>query len=336
MPSNLIPSIEGFAKGAFATAAGLSTIGVGLLYYGQNYLIYPSAYPPGSRTEVPVPSDFGLPYEDLRLTTADNVKIQCYLMVQKTDLGSQATPVPGELDVSAEEFPATRPTIMMFHGNGGNMGHRIPLAKVFYIKMRCNVMMVSYRGYGRSEGSPSEKGIQQDAQTALNYLTSHPVLSRTPVILYGQSIGGAVSIDLASRNLETVKALILENTFLSIPRLIPQALPILSPFSFLCHQKWESFTKLPQIPPSTPILMLSGKQDEVVPPDHMEALWKIAEKRGQQPTEEVKTEEVRDDRERGSGRSRFVLFEKGHHNDTCVQQGYWTAVSEFVASLGES
>ncbi|KZT21886.1 alpha/beta-hydrolase [Neolentinus lepideus HHB14362 ss-1] len=335
MPSNLIPSIEGFAKGAFATAAGLSTIGVGLLYYGQNFLIYPSAYPPGSRTEVPVPSDFGLPYEDLRLTTSDNVKIQCYLLVQKRDLSPPATLVPGEMDFPEDEFPATRPTIMMFHGNGGNMGHRVPLAKVFYIKMRCNVMMVSYRGYGRSEGSPSEKGLQQDAQTALDYLTSHPVLSRAPVILYGQSIGGAVSIDLASRNLDTVKALILENTFLSIPKLIPQALPILSPFSFLCHQKWESYVKLSKIPASTPMLMLSGKMDEVVPPKHMESLWKIAEKRGQQATEELKTEDVREERESGAGKNRFVLFEKGHHNDTCVQPGYWTAVSEFVAGLGE-
>ena len=47
---------------------------------------------------------------------------------------------------SQTQFAATRPTVIMFHGNGGNMGHRIPLAKVFYVKMRCNVMMVSYRG----------------------------------------------------------------------------------------------------------------------------------------------------------------------------------------------
>ena len=46
----------------------------------------------------------------------------------------------------------------MFHGNGGNHGHRIPLARVFYLKMRCNVLMMSYRGYGLSDGSPSEKG----------------------------------------------------------------------------------------------------------------------------------------------------------------------------------
>ena len=56
------------------------------------------------------------------------------------------------------QFIASRPTVLMFHGNGGNHGHRIPLAKIFYMRMRCNVFMLSYRGYGLSDGSPSEKG----------------------------------------------------------------------------------------------------------------------------------------------------------------------------------
>jgi hypothetical protein len=89
----------------------------------------------------------------------------------------------------------------MFHGNAGNHGHRIPLAKVFYTKMRCNVLMLSYRGYGQSEGTPSEKGcpflvisrevriewelwtgLCMDADTALEYVTSDPVLSQTPIV----------------------------------------------------------------------------------------------------------------------------------------------------------
>lgn len=104
----------------------------------------------------------------------------------------------------------------MFHGNGGNLGHRIPLARVFFSKMRCNVLMMCYRGlvlmlvrsaivltisvrYGLSEGSPSEKGMQYeptyvtalnlessgikiDAQTGLEYISSHPVLSRTAIV----------------------------------------------------------------------------------------------------------------------------------------------------------
>lgn len=66
---------------------------------------------------------------------------------------------------------------------------------------------------------------------------------------------------------------------MTLPSLIPTALPFLSPFAFLCHQKWESANKLPKIPVTTPILMLSGLQDEVVPAEHMRGLWEIAKRR---------------------------------------------------------
>ncbi|KAF9787968.1 Alpha/Beta hydrolase protein [Thelephora terrestris] len=340
--SDLIPAIESFAKGAFATAAGLSTIGVGLLWYGQNYLIYPASFPEGSRTNVPVPTQYDLPYEDLTLVTQDRVKIRCYLLVQRKELNlatKTTFDILPEAEDPPEKYAATRPTIIMFHGNGGNMGHRIPLAKIFYLKMRCNVMMVSYRGYGLSEGSPSEEGFQIDAQTALEYLLDHEVFAKTPIILYGQSIGGAVSIDLASRNPETIRALILENTFMTLPSLIPSALPFLSPFAFLCHQKWESAKKLPKIPVTTPILMLSGLQDEVVPAEHMKELWEIAKTRrntGSRAFFKKETEREYKEVNDGTGKSKFVEFPEGHHNDTFIQAGYWSAVETFVAGLESS
>ncbi|KAJ7148762.1 Alpha/Beta hydrolase protein [Mycena crocata] len=329
--SGFLPSLETFAKGTLATAATLSTVGAGLLYYGQNYLIYPSAFPPGSRTDVPVPSAYGLPYEDLELKTPDGITLRCYLLPQSKELSkthAAATPVAGEDDVTEDEFITSRPTIMMFHGNGGNHGHRIPLAKVFYLRMRCNVLMVSYRGYGLSDGSPSEKGLQTDSQTALDYLLSDPCLSKTPIILYGQSIGGAVSIDLASRNPSKITALILENTFTSLPSLVPHALPLLGPFSFLCHQKWDSASKVPLIPATTPILMLSGVADELVPKEHMRALFEVVARRGEAKTPGGS------DLSKGLERAKYMEFELGGHNDTCVQPGYWAAVADFIADLG--
>jgi len=336
--SRFIPSLETFAKGSFATAAGLSTVGFGLLYYGQNYLIYPSAFPPGSRTDVPVPTHFGLNYEDLHLYTPDGITLRSYMLRQRKELDHQKA---GDAETSESQtdadFAATRPTVLMFHGNGGNHGHRIPLAKVFYVRMRCNVLMLSYRGYGLSGGSPSEKGLRLDAQTALDYITADPFLSQTPIILYGQSIGGAVAIDLASRNPSKIRAIILENTFTSLPALIPSALPILSPFAFMCHQKWESALKIPSIPRSIPMLLLSGVRDEVVPREHMQALWEVVGKRQGTKTAEVGSdEEVKGDGQVGEGKSKFVEFEWGGHNDTCMQAGYWTTVAEFLANLGDS
>lgn len=74
----------------------------------------------------------------------------------------------------------------------------------------------AYSRYGLSEGSPSEAGIRSDAQMALDYIKSHPLLENTKVILYGQSIGGAVAIDLAATNPDRIGGIILENTFLNL------------------------------------------------------------------------------------------------------------------------
>lgn len=360
--SSLLPSIETFAKGTAATAAGLSTIGMGLLYYGQNYLIYPSAFPPGSRDEVPTPAEFSLPYTDLELTTSDGVKLKCYLLLQHPDLHVPgATKIEWDSDGDDEKydmFAATRPTIIMFHGNGGNHGHRIPLAKIFFAKMRCNVLMLSYRGYGRSEGTPSEKGLVVDAQTGLDYVLQHETLSKTPIILYGQSIGGAVAIDLVSKNTQAITAMILENTFMSLPRLIPTAFPILTPFSWLCHQKWESYLKVPKIPKSIRVLMLGGAIDEVVPRAQMQGLWALIRSRPSVPRPSQSSQISAADRELveeflktaaatasepedTSGGppvyvdqgDKYMEFPAGGHNDTCIQAGYWTAVAEFIASL---
>ncbi|CAG8759492.1 6075_t:CDS:2, partial [Cetraspora pellucida] len=94
---------------------------------------------------VPKPSDYGIPYIGVILETKDDVKIRAYVCKRTDEAG-------------------TRPTILMFHGSGGNMGHRLPIAEKFYKNFRFNVMLVSYRGYGKSDGSPSENGLRLDAQ----------------------------------------------------------------------------------------------------------------------------------------------------------------------------
>lgn len=136
---------------------------------------------------------------------------------------------------------------------------------------------------------------------------------------------------------------------------MPSAFPILGPFSFLCHQKWDSASKVPLIPRDIPILMLSGARDEVVPAEHMKELWDIVQKRtlagqGSETETEQEGKTVHEARGRG-GYSKFVEFEWGTHSkcfemahvivvmltflidDTCVQPGYWQAVSQFINKL---
>ncbi|KAF8686306.1 Serine aminopeptidase, S33 [Rhizoctonia solani] len=310
----MFDSIKFFAK----TSASVA-VGAGLLYYGQNSLIYPSNVPEGSRTNVATPADYGLPYSDLTFTTPDNVKIRAYLLVQRKILlsadGSLGT---AEVDNQGDDadFARSRPTVLFLHANAGNMGHRVPLAKVFYYKMRCNVLMLSYRGYGLSEGQPSEKGLKLDAQTAFDYIVNHAILGRTRIILYGQSIGGAVAFYLANANAKSIAALIVENTFMTLPSLIPTVLPVAAPLAFLCHQVWDSASAARSLPKSVPVLMLSGTQDELVPPSQMRGLFDILRGAEDGPKEE----ETEEDKIvlQATDSKRLLVFKKfsnGHHSE---------------------
>lgn len=119
-------------------------------------------------------------------------------------------------------------TILMFHGNAGNIGHRLPIANVLEKNMGANVLMLQYRGYGLSTGTPDEQGLTIDGQTGLDFVRGHKDLQHTRTVIYGQSLGGALAIQLVARNLDhrDVEGLILENTFLSIRKMIPRSLPI--------------------------------------------------------------------------------------------------------------
>ncbi|KAF9965281.1 hypothetical protein BGZ70_005127 [Mortierella alpina] len=282
---------------SLAAAAVAILSGGALLYHYQCEIIYPANFPEGSRTHVAKPSQYNMPYEDLTLVTPDKVQIRAYL-IKHTD----------------DDLARRRPTILYLHANAGNMGHRLSIADVFYRQFGCNVFMLSYRGYGLSKGSPSEKGLRIDAQTALDYIKNHPVIGQTKLIAYGQSIGGAVSIDIVARNEDRFSGLIIENTFLSLPKVIPHVLPMISSVSFLCHQIWNSEHMIQQIA-TLPVLFLSGRRDELVPPAHMQELHRLLDTTGEVVWRE---------------------FPDGTHNDTCLKTGYFEAIKEFLAGIMQS
>lgn len=172
-------------------------------------------------------------------------------------------------------------TVLMFHGNAGNIGHRVPIARMFVQRMGCSVLMLEYRGYGLSTGSPDEDGLMIDAQTGFEYLRKRAETRDNDIVVFGQSLGGAVSIQLVAKNQNDKRlvGLVLENTFLSMRKLIPSydlcyllnnkanitsIIPPARYLTLLCHQVWASDTFLPSIT-EVPILFLSGLQDEIVP-----------------------------------------------------------------------
>ena len=113
---------------------------IGALYHYQDSLLYYPEQPESSRVFVQLPSSLGLPYENHFLTTKDNVQIASYFIKQD---GPLATKVP---------------TVLYFHGNAGNIGHRLHNAQVLYKHCGFNILLVEYRGYGKSQGLPSEAG----------------------------------------------------------------------------------------------------------------------------------------------------------------------------------
>lgn len=205
--------------------------------------------PPNSRTDVPGPSQYGFKdFEELVIPTDDGEKLSAFYI--RGPRGGKNSNV----------------TVMMFHGNAGNIGHRLPIARVLIRMIGCNVFMLEYRGYGTSTGEPDESGLSLDAQTGLNYLRDRAETRDHSLIVYGQSLGGAVSIKLVGKNQGhgDIAGLILENTFLSMRKLIPSVIPPAKYFTLLCHQVWGSDSIVPSIK-HVPILFLSGLQDEIVP-----------------------------------------------------------------------
>lgn len=156
---------------------------------------------------MPKPPDFDIAdWEDIRFKTRDGEQLAAYL-IRPTN-----------------KRAASDITVLMFHGNAGNIGHRLPIASMLERSLNCNVLMVEYRGYGLSTGTPDEHGIKIDAQTALDWVRNREELKGTKIIVYGQSLGGAVSTWLTAKNQKQgdIKGLILENTFMSIRKLIPR------------------------------------------------------------------------------------------------------------------
>jgi len=172
--------------------------------------------------------------------------------------------------------------------------------------------MLEYRGYGLSTGSPDETGLMIDAQTAFDYLRQGAETRGNDLVIYGQSLGGAVSVQLVAKNQNDKRliGLVLENTFLSMRKLIPSIIPPAKYLTLLCHQVWPSDTFLPSIT-EIPILFLSGLQDEIVPPSHMRKLYEIC----QTPTKIWKP------------------LPAGNHNSSVAEEGYFEAVEDFVGGL---
>ncbi|XP_011502523.1 PREDICTED: alpha/beta hydrolase domain-containing protein 13 isoform X2 [Ceratosolen solmsi marchali] len=269
---------------------------IGVLYNVEDKLLYYPRLPANARIYVPSPALHNLPYQSIYAKSSDGTLIHMFFIPQPEDLIK------------------TAPTVLFLHGNAGNMGHRLDNVKLLYKNVHCNVLLLEYRGYGLSQGSPSEKGFYMDARTGIEYLYSRNDINTNEIIIFGRSLGGAVAIDIATRQeiSQRIWCLIVENTFTSIPDMAMNLIKskIIQYIPIFCYKnKYLSIYKIHSI--SVPTLFISGRQDKLVPPKMMDELFEAC----------------------GSNFKRKIQILDGTHNETWNKSGYYQQIFIFLEEI---
>ncbi|KAL8432168.1 hypothetical protein ACSSS7_004780 [Eimeria intestinalis] len=175
-----------------------------------------------------------------------------------------------------------------------------------------NILIIAYRGYGYSEGSPTEEGVYTDAEAALDFILENPKVNNKEIFAFGRSIGGAVAIECARRRGQELKGIVVENTFTSLLDMLYVVFPFLSPLRLLIRLVQRMYMQNDEKVRSLtlPFLFISGRQDELVPPSHMDRLFNACAAR-------VK---LRED------------VQEGGHNDTWEAGGekYYKKIRQFI------
>ncbi|MBF0489756.1 MAG: alpha/beta hydrolase [Candidatus Omnitrophica bacterium] len=206
------------------------------LYLLVKFIERSSVFYPGKLIHT-TPASVGLAYEDIFISTSDGVKINGWF-------------------VKSAVQPAS--TIIFAHGNAGTIGERILKVK-FWHDMGCNILIFDYRGYGKSEGHPSEKGIYLDALAVYDYLQTRSDIDHARIIAYGASLGGAVVVDLATKR--KLAALMVESSITSAADMARRLYPSLP--AFFMSIKFDSIGKIGKI--TVPKIFMHSREDHIVP-----------------------------------------------------------------------
>ncbi|MDD2914396.1 MAG: alpha/beta hydrolase [Gallionella sp.] len=244
------------ALGILAAAYGGFAL---LLYVFQSRLVF---YPETGREIIITPRQVGLPYEDMYLQTSDGIGLHGWYI------------------------PVTQPrgTVLFLHGNAGNISHRIDSLQMFY-RLGYSTLIFDYRGYGNSGGMPTEQGTYRDAEAAWRYLTEQRHISPCRIVLFGESLGGAVAAwlaampapDASQRRAMTAgpqpAALMIASGFTSVPDFGQQLYPFL-PVKWLARIRYDTRENLRAV--TVPVLIAHSPEDGIIPFGQGRALFDAA------------------------------------------------------------
>ncbi|MBN1277357.1 MAG: alpha/beta hydrolase [Deltaproteobacteria bacterium] len=227
------------------------------------------------------PRKWGLAGEDVYFNSEDSVKIHGWFF-----------PLEGD-----------RPVILFCHGNAGNISHRLDNIRML-LNQNLQVLIFDYRGYGKSMGNPSEKGIYRDGLAAYDFLVKQKRIPPDRVVPFGRSLGAAVALEIALNR--QVRSVIIEGGFTST-REMARRMPLFLPVSFLLPANYNNIKKVTLI--SVPILIIHGEKDNIIPFSMGQALFNSANKP-----------------------KFFVPLKKAGHNDTYSTGGnqYFDFFAEFA------
>ncbi len=198
-------------------------------------------------------------------------------------------------------------TWLWFHGNGGNISHRVEELALVHHRLGVNVFIFDYQGYGRSEGLPSEQGTYRDSRAALEYLNSRPDVAQDKIVYFGRSLGAAIAVELAGPHPPLGLALVAP--FASLADMARLHYPLL-PARLLVRDRYNSLDPIRRV--QRPLIVLHGEQDTTVPFSQGEKLFQAAN----HPKE-------------------LHPLSGAGHNDTYLTGGepYWEALSRFLSGL---
>lgn len=195
------------------------------------------------------------------------------------------------------------PVLLFFHGNAGNISHRLDNVKLL-LGLKVQVFIFDYRGYGKSSGKPSERGLYRDGMAALDYLVKLRHFPPEKIILFGRSLGAAIALEVASKS--NVRSIILESAFTST-REMAKNMFLFNLFYYFIPANYNNLKKIPQI--TVPKLIVHGEADDLVPFSMGQKLFKAAR-----------------------APKYFLPLEEAGHNDTYEMGGarYFQAFATFV------
>jgi len=163
-----------------------------------------------------------------------------------------------------------KPTLVYYHGNSFDIGERAYRIDR-YIKNDWGILLLSWRGFSGNKGKPSENNLYKDAEASLKWIEENTTTKKSNIVIYGESLGTGVAIEMATRY--KFKSIVLEAPFTSITDIAKKRYKIY-PTKYLVLDKFDNISKINKI--TVPILIISGKKDEIVPHVHSVRLYEKA------------------------------------------------------------